>query len=529
MGLDSNTLVYTDKEKLEDVFERFDNHRASIKSRVEEYAHFTLPYIYPTASEKTTKSEELAMPAGSVGARAVNHLSNRMATALFQPGTPFFKLSVDDSGYEYAKEAVGMTEADVDVFLANLERECMKRIDAVNHRTQSVLALKNLIITGNCLLHYNEDLTKVVVYSFSDYTLRRDNNGDVTDIVIKETVNTAMLSDEVNTALETSGRKTPGKHKDVSLYTNLKRTKKDKDIMWKVRQDVEDTRIDISNGLEAEYKDADLPWIALAWNLVRGEDYGRGLVEDYAYSFHAHEVLSSAQMQMAAIMSDRKWFVEPGAANPSQIRNIAQSPPMSWHSLAKDSVWTAQLDTSDLVVLDTTIQRIERELAQAFLLNSAAVRDAERVTAEEIRMQVYELETSHGGVYSRLGMEWQRPAATLVLNYVGSEDFATLPGLTIDIVTGVETLSRMGELESTRALLTDMAGIGSMPPTVLEFIKQDELWKVLGSKHGVSITKFIKTEDEVNAERQAAADAEQMRQKDLASHQAIVAQASQME
>ena len=59
-----------------------------------------------------------------------------------------------------------------------------------------------------------------------------------------------------------------------------------------------------------------------------------------------------------------------------------------------------------------------RRLGAAFLLNTAVTRDAERVTAQEIRMQAQELESSLGGVYSRLANELQLPLAKRLLQEI---------------------------------------------------------------------------------------------------------------
>ena len=56
----------------------------------------------------------------------------------------------------------------------------------------------------------------------------------------------------------------------------------------------------------------------------------------------------------------------------------------------------------DLRVVVDAIQRFEERMSFAFLLNAAVQRDAERVTAQEIRYMANELETALGGVYSLL-------------------------------------------------------------------------------------------------------------------------------
>lgn len=517
-----------DKYKtIEARFKAYNNRRSTIRAKVAEYAHYTLPWIFPDSEGRTgSADEELTQAAGSIGARVVNHLSNKLASALFIPNRAFFKLEVDTLGYAEAEETLGLDKATVDSALAMIETAATKRLDSAQHRTQAVLAIKNLIITGNALLKYEE--SRVHVYNFHDYVLKRNMNGETVEIVIEEKVHTSVLTEEVCALLEKNGNKPQKDHKEVCLYTRLYRQHKQdnnpEDYVWKVQQEVGGIEIDVDNGREAQYKPEDFPWITLTWNLVRGEDYGRGLVEDYAYSFFAHEVLSASQMKMFAIMSDKKFFVEPGVLpTPDDLKTIVESASGSWHELPRDSVWTMEMATTDVAIIDTKVQALERELAQAFLLNSAAVRDAERVTAEEIRMQIQELETSYGGIYSRLSTEWQNPLCKLLLSLERSVDALALlkaDGISLAIVTGIDSMSRAADLDNVRIMLSDMTAVGAMPPQVLERLKLSALWQFMAACRGIDPSKFIKTDEEYTQEVAQAEQAELQRQQELATTQA---------
>jgi hypothetical protein len=81
----------------------------------------------------------------------------------------------------------------------------------------------------------------------------------------------------------------------------------------------------------------------------------------------------------------------------------------------------------------------------AFLLNSAIQRNAERVTAEEIRYMAQELEAALGGIYSTLSQEFQLPFVTRVMFQMERQKkLPVLPeGLVKPaIITGVEALGR---------------------------------------------------------------------------------------
>ena len=64
---------------------------------------------------------------------------------------------------------------------------------------------------------------------------------------------------------------------------------------------------------------------------------------------------------------------------------------------------------NDLRVALEAARTIEERLSLAFLLHSAVQRNAERVTAEEIRFMAAELEDALGGLYTVLSQELQLP------------------------------------------------------------------------------------------------------------------------
>ena len=62
--------------ELKRTFDECVNKRRHLESRWEEYAGWTLPYMYPT--EAYTDTDELQNDFQAVGAQAVNHLTNKI-------------------------------------------------------------------------------------------------------------------------------------------------------------------------------------------------------------------------------------------------------------------------------------------------------------------------------------------------------------------------------------------------------------------------------------------------------------------
>lgn len=477
-------------------WEQLDNKRSSICTRTEDYARWTLPYLFPTKG--TTDTQELSVAAGSIGARSVNHLANKLVSTLFVPYRPFFRLTLTDEAKKQLM-ASGIQEAEIDTMLTKAENAAMQSMSIAIHRTQAVLAMKNLIVTGNACLYYPPE-GNVEVYNLRDYVVRRSMNGMLIKLITRDSKVYEALPVDIQKKLLKDSHRQYKPDTPVDLFTKIEYNHSRK--KYYVTQAVDNYLLPNVNG---SYPVGKLPWIVLTWNMVRGEDYGRGLVEDYAYAFHSHQVLTSAQMRLYAIVSDLKLLVDPSSTIDPEELNSA--PPGTYIAGRAEDITCPQFGVEfNLAGINEKISSLERELAQAFLLTSAVTRDAERVTAEEIRMQITELETAHGGIYSRLAAEWQTPLVGIVLDRIGIElDQNIVP----QVVTGMEAMSRSGDLENMQLFLQDLASTGTIPERFQVYLNEAGLIATLGALRNVQYSKFLKSPEEV-AQEQAAAQQQAM-------------------
>lgn len=461
--------------------------KGSLHERNEKYARWTLPYLYPKEEEK---SIELDTDLDSIGARATNHLSNKLAETLFPSYRSFVRLDLnEDVKTELEQAQVPMEE--VDKALIRGEKRILRDLDKMGHRTAVTMAAKYLIVTGNTLMYYPDGKTQV--YSLRDYCVVRDLSGNVIEIVTQDMKAFETFSQEVQEKLRAfADDKKYEDGTDVTLYTQVKLMDNGK---YKVRQAADMVELEIN---ENEYAKKDLPWIPLTWNLVRGEDYGRGMVEDYRGAFGAIDVLSQALIEGVISAAALKFLVNP--ASVVDVVELNSSHNGSYHVGREGDVTTVKSDKHlDFQQVRQVLEDYQRQIGQAFLLSSEVTRDAERVTAEEIRKDAQELEMSYGGIYSRFTEDWQEPVALLLLKKqdvkIGEETiFPT-------IVTGLDTLSRMGDIDNYRMFTNDLSLIATLPETVQEYLKTGELITWVGNNRGIDYSKFIKTTDEVQTER----------------------------
>lgn len=487
---------------LQSEFQALMNKRSTINDQFENYAGWTLPYLY--MPEGFDENDEAQHDFQSVGAQAVNHLANKIAKTLFPAGRPFFRMDLSDEQLD-TLAAEGLKKAIVDTLLSQAEKEAMKKMSTAHMRTAILAAIKHLIVFGNALVYFPKQ-TKgkdkpVQVYNLRDYVIQRDMAGRPTLIIMRDNHQFVTLPEKVQELIIASdGQESKDPTRTVQLYTVARRLF---DGTWQVYQEVEN-QIEVPDS-RGKFAAGDLPWIPLTWNLQRGANYGNGLVEEYAGDFHTLSSLSEALLVLSGLVSDIKILVNPMGQTDVDSLNSTESGTYV-HGSADDISFLQLEKFQDMKFLREQMQDYERRLGAGFLFNTATVRDAERVTAEEIRMMANELEGSFGGVYSRLAEEMQQPIAKRIIIDIdpGLKDIEPM------IITGVESLSRTSELDEMMQFFNDLALLANLPEQASERLDFAAVISKLGAARSIDYQDLLLSEDQVLENRKQALEREQM-------------------
>jgi hypothetical protein len=491
------------------LYERLESDRAPFLARARNQSQLTIPGLIPPTEQN---GQTLSQPFQSVGARGVNNLAGKLLLTLLPPQSSFFRLLPDQ---QIQKEAAGQTAADgttplltaIEAALSDLEESILKDIEKRNLRASVYEGVKHLIVGGNVLLFLpkrkNKSLPKPFrVFPLSRYVVQRDPEGTILDIVVKECVSPRILPtkqrEEIQEKMKTDEK---NEREEVDIYTWVTRTDEGS---YKVHQECYDIILDDSEGTYPEDK---LPWLPLRWSRIDGENYGRALCEEYYGDITSLESLSQSVVEGSAAAARVLILVNPnGHTKPS---DLARKPNLSVVKGHKDDITVASLDKfADFQVAASTAEKIERRLEQAFLLHTSVQRDAERVTAEEIRYLAKELEDALGGVYSILSGEFQLPLVTLIQSQMESSgDIPPLPSgsITPTIVTGIDALGRTQEQERLDVAIMPIVQVF---PDVGASINTAELMRRRLTAYGVKADGLIKSDSQMQAERQAAMQSE---------------------
>jgi len=436
----------------------------------------------------------LETPFQGVGARGVNNLASKLLLALLPPNAPFFRLNID----EYSLLAEGADESvftEVESALQRVENSVMDEISSDSYRTAIHEVLKHLIITGNSLIYLPDD-GGIRVFHLDRFCVERDPMGNPIYICTKESVSPSTLSEEIRNLVGTHPSYGESIDGSVDVYTAVKRH----DNKWHIWQEINGVTIPDTYGTYPIDKN---PFIALRFTRIDGEDYGRGYVEEYLGDLQSLELLTKAIVEGSAAAAKVLFLVDPNGT--TRAKTIASANNGSIVQGNANDVSVLQLQKfNDFRIAGDTINVIKDRLGHAFLLTSGVVRNAERVTAEEVRMLSQELEAALGGLYSLLSIEFQLPFVNRLMAIMNKKK--KLPKIPKDvinpvIITGVEALGRGNDLQKLDMFLAGAAQVVG-PQMIAQFINASEYLERRATALGIKTSGLIKTQEELQQEMQ---------------------------
>ena len=495
-------------------YEKFCTDRDPFLRRARENSKYTIPGLIPESGH--TSSTALAQPYQSIGARGVNNLASKLSVTSYPPNRRMFRLKTSSDyirGLSPQEQQIyEETKSDLEIGYQELEKEVIVRMERMGIREADYEAKRLLIVSGNALKYYNFKDDHVRVFPLNQYVVRRDTEGHLLEGIVKEIVDPSMLPEDAPKKTDDQSPNSTPSHKDdeAELYTHFYREKRGKTYRWCVYQEVYGQIIPSTQG---HYGPRKCPWVPIRWTRIDGEDYGRSLCDECFGDLKAAEVLQRSLVKSAAIAARTIHGVLKGSG--TNLQNLVKAEEGEFVYVAShDDVKPIESSKpNDFNIAKATLDDVVRRLSHWFLLNSAVQRNGERVTAEEIRYMVSELNDALGGVYGVLTKEDLQPTVELCLEdmRVRGEIPAIITKATMPvIITGVDALGRNHEAQALDEFLMRLAQVIG-PENLGRYLHGDELAKRLAAGSDIDPKGLVKTKDELAAEQQQAA-ARQMTQ-----------------
>ena len=498
-------------------YEALSSSRSSYLERARQCSKLTLPSLLPEDDSGGKVSDApFKTPFQGIGAEGVSTLAARILLTMFPPNMPMFRMTLNDDKLRETREKASQTmeatkeqqawETEVQTALSKYEQAVQADIEASGDRPTIHESLLHLIIAGNGLLYDSHDVGQGMrFFPLSRYVVNRDPIGRWMEMVIHEKASLKALPVEeqqrIITAMNGGGGDGSTEITDetlVDLYTHVTR---DGDKCYSY-QECGGQRIE---GTDGEYPVDGCPFIPLRMYWVAGEDYGRSYVENYLGDLKSLEALTQAIIEGSAISAKVVFLVQPNGT--TKAVDLQRAPNGGFITGNAQDVTALQVQkAADLRVALETMQIIQQRLAKAFMLMDGIRRDAERVTAEEIRAMASELEASLGGIYSMLAQEYQLPyAKRRIFRLTKASKLPALPKDTAlpTIITGFEALGRGNDKQKLTSFLTTIASIFG-PQAVQQYVNVPDGLSRLAAADGINTEGLIKTPEQIQQEQQEA-------------------------
>ena len=467
--------------------------RTGFVQRGHRCSKFSIPALFPEAKNDVS----LDTPHQSLIARGVNNLASKLMMTLLPPNMSFFKLDVDESRLSDEERDDKELRAEIDKGLGKVERAFLRETAAWSDRVGLFEGLEHLLVVGNVLVYLNPE-GGIKCHYLDSYVIERDGNELPCEIVIKEQVNEYDIPEQTLSALKEAGDKENSEDdplKSYDMYTYLGREKN----KWRVHQEIKGI---VVHGSKGTYPLDACPWIPLRLFKASDSAYGRGYVEKFFGDIKSLDGLSQAILEGSTAAAKVIWMLAPSSTTSEE--DLADAPNMGFVVGKREDVQALQLEKqADFRVAQEHAASIKQDLERAFILHSAVQRRGERVTAEEIKKMIEDLETTLGGVYSLLALEFQLPYARCRLKQLqGKKRIPELPRKIVKpiIITGVTALGRNSDKEKILELLKSLQE--TLGPEGIKYFDLKAIVVRLCTAIGVDVDGILTSDEEDEAAKQ---------------------------
>lgn len=481
-------------------YAKLEPERVPYEEWAEDCAKITIPSLFRRSGIGTRRDN--ATPFNSAGAHGVNNLASAMLLGLLPPGYPFFRLKLDAALEAELRaiqeESMGRRPAlsEVEAKLALWEKAAWDDIERANYRPQTETMNRLLLVTGNTLNEHRPH-GGMRLHKLHSYVVDRNPDDSVARIVLKECKRVEQIEPELLMRMSEHGPSSAQGGK-VDLFTEIQFSG---DRYRQIQQIDRLVLDDDEHWIDGPADEC--PFEAQRFRVYDDEPYGRGLVEEYYGDLGSAETLTQAMVEAAAAAAKVLFFIQPGSATRPQA--LAKAKNLGFISGNSEHVTTLQVNKqADMTIPFEMLRRLNDQLDRVFVV--ARVRDAERVTTEEIRFTQEQLERAQGGVFSRLAQEFQ---AKLVRHAIRRLDRAgALPPLPENlvqpvIITGVHALGRSTEAQNMIQFVQALSqALGQQ--VVAQIVNSEEFARRLGAAMHVDPLGLVRTAQELQAMAQAA-------------------------
>lgn len=479
----------------QEYYKKNEPNRGAYEDAAEVLAKLTIPALMRDKSWSSTSNtpDDYAQ---SYGARLVNNLKSRLGVTLFPHNASAFRFTPSAELLADAKDAGKDNELNRNI--SKSQNDIAAHLEALNARNSIFAVLEHMIVVSSAVLEKVKN-TGYKVHTLRNFVVSLNDRGEEHKICVKEVLNKLpegiMVQDE---------------KEEYELYTMLEEIE---DNVWIMTQEIDGELV----GKEQKFTNRTRPFAYQGWIWSQGDYYHRPYCDDYIGDLKAVNTFAKVLTKGALISSKSITMVDERAGR-TRLRDVVRAQNGGVIQGRADDVTSYQHGKNyDFQVAQQAMDSLKQELAVTFLMTGGLRRDAERVTAEEIKMISQEAENGLASVYSMISNRLIKRMVYWAMDDLKIKDSE----LDVNIVTGLDALGKQALASKIDEWVTRGSQIG-----YIDRIKKGELALLYASLYNIDTESLLMTEEEYKQMQEQQQQALQQQQMQEATAKGAEAQMS---
>ena len=495
-------------------FDRLQGQRENWETHWQEVADYMQPRKADVTKRRARGDKRMEQVFDSSPIQAVELLAASLHGMLTNPSTPWFTLRFKDEEIENDDEAKLWLEASTDAMYTAFNRS--------NFQQEIFELYHDLITFGTAAMFIEEDDDDIIKFStrhINEVFIAENDKGRIDTIYRKFKISARAaiqkFGEAVSADVQTKAKKDPYEEIEIlhAVYPRADFNPKKKD---KANMPFESVYMEYKNGNELSVGGfREFPFVVPRYLKASNEIYGRSpamtaLPDVKMLNEMSKTTIKAAQKQVdPPLLVPDDGFLLPVRTVPGGLN--------FYRSGTRDRIEPLNIGANNPLGLNMEQQRRE-SIRAVFYVNQLMMQQGPQMTATEVIQRNEEKMRLLGPVLGRLQSELLKPLidrvfAVLLRNNMlpQAPEFLSGRDVEIEYVSPLAKAQKSTELQSIMRAVEILGSLANVAP-VFDYVNFDNLVKHLADIVGVP-QKILKTQSQVNAERQQAAQQqEQMQQ-----------------
>jgi len=495
-------------------FEKLESQRQNWETHWQDVADYMQPRKADVTKQRARGDKRMEQVFDSSPIQAVELLAASLHGMLTNPSTPWFTLRFKDEEVDNEDDAKLWLESATDVMYTAFNRS--------NFQQEIFELYHDLITFGTAAMFIeedNDDLIKFSTRHINEVFIAENDKGRIDTIFRKFKLSARSslqkFGNKVSSEIQSKAQKNPYEEIEIlhAVYprTDFNPNKKDKQNM-----PFESVYLEFKNGNELSVSGfKEFPFVVPRYLKASNEIYGRSpamtaLPDVKMLNEMSKTTIKAAQKQVdPPLLVPDDGFLLPVRTVPGGLN--------FYRSGTRDRIEPLNIGANNPLGLNMEDQRRD-SIRAVFYVNQLMMQQGPQMTATEVIQRNEEKMRLLGPVLGRLQSELLKPLidrvfAILLRNNMlpQAPEFLSGRDIEIEYVSPLAKAQKSTELQSIMRAIEILGSLANVAP-VFDYVNFDNLVKHLADIVGVP-QKILKSQSQVNAERQQAAQQqEQMQQ-----------------